>query len=420
MLRPPPVPAERQRLERRIEDAGAPAPAPPTPPPDAGPEAFYPPAGTAFLRTGASCPAIATPPFEPVFQIPPPPEPQKPHAGAAAAAAGGPGREIQSRRKWRTGWKSRCGVRRRQTLSLEGVGLAARRVGLCRATAAPSGPRGNAARGNGAGGGDPRADATRGNDPRSDAAPAARAGRTSAAGKPHRGRRRPAPAANPAARRWTGVLPTAGTAFLRTGGSCPAGAAGLRASVPDSSAAGTETHAGAAAAAAGGPGRGIQSRRNGAAAGSRAAASRRRARPYPWRGRACRSRPTARRQANPRSRSRRTHGPEATASPWPSSRSPPASLSCRSTTCASARRLRISAIAGAQAEREPESREVLLGPARAWRSRAGLIRFSQAIRRPSNEGRPRQRRLAVPYPREAAKQQRRMTCYNKVGRSWCV
>jgi hypothetical protein len=90
---------------------------------------------------------------------------------------------------------------------------------------APSGPRGNAARGNGAGGGDPRADATRGNDPRSDAAPAAGAGRTSAAGKPHRGRQRSAPAANPAARGWTGVLPTPGTNILRTGASCPAGVA---------------------------------------------------------------------------------------------------------------------------------------------------------------------------------------------------
>jgi flagellar protein FliO/FliZ len=57
------------------------------------------------------------------------------------------------------------------------------------------------------------------------------------------------------ARRWTGVA-----AFLRTGGSCPAGA-------------GTETHAGAAAAAASGPGRRIHSRRNGAAAPNRAAGS---------------------------------------------------------------------------------------------------------------------------------------------------
>jgi hypothetical protein len=49
----------------------------------------------------------------------------------------------------------------------------------------------------------------------------------------------------------------------------------------------------------------------------------------------------------------------ATASPWPSSRSPPASLSCRPTTCASARRLRISAIAGPQAERAREPRGLL-------------------------------------------------------------
>ena len=92
--------------------------------------------------------------------------------------------------------------------------------------------------GHGAGGCAPRADA-RGDDPRRDAAPAA--GRTC---------RRSAPA-----RRWTGVA-----AFLRTGGSCPAGA-------------GTETHAGAAAAAASGPGRRIHSRRNGAAAPNRAAGS---------------------------------------------------------------------------------------------------------------------------------------------------
>jgi len=63
-----------------------------------------------------------------------------------------------------------------------GVGFAARRAGLCRATAAPSGPRG------------------------SDAAPAADADRTSAAGNPQRGSRRSA-TANTTARRWTGVLP---------------------------------------------------------------------------------------------------------------------------------------------------------------------------------------------------------------------
>ena len=71
------------------------------------------------------------------------------------------------------------------------------------------------------------------------------AGRTPAAGKPHRGRRRSAPAADPASRARTDVLPSAGTAFLRTGGLCPAGAAALRAGVPNSSGAGTETHAAA-------------------------------------------------------------------------------------------------------------------------------------------------------------------------------
>jgi hypothetical protein len=62
--------------------------------------------------------------------------------------------------------------------------------------------------------------------------------------------------------------------------------------------------------------------------------------------------------------------------------------------------LRISAIAGPQAERAREPRG-LLGPARAWRHRAIPRQGSRKLpgyaimRRPSREGRPRQRRLAV-------------------------
>ena len=60
---------------------------------------------------------------------------------------------------------------------------------------------------------------------------------------------------------------------LRSDGSCPAGAAALRAGVPDSSGAGTKPHAGAAAATAGGAERGVESLRNGSAASNCAAAS---------------------------------------------------------------------------------------------------------------------------------------------------
>jgi flagellar protein FliO/FliZ len=73
MLRPPPVPVERQRLEALIEDAGAP-PLLPTPP-EPGP-AFYPPPVPPSFEPVAHAPP-APPPFEPVFQIPPAPEPKR-------------------------------------------------------------------------------------------------------------------------------------------------------------------------------------------------------------------------------------------------------------------------------------------------------------------------------------------------------
>jgi flagellar protein FliO/FliZ len=74
MLRPPPVPVERQRLESLIEDAGAP-PLLPTPPPDAGP-AFYPLPVRPSFELAAHAPPVP-PLFEPVFQIPPAPEPKR-------------------------------------------------------------------------------------------------------------------------------------------------------------------------------------------------------------------------------------------------------------------------------------------------------------------------------------------------------
>jgi hypothetical protein len=66
ILRSPPMPVERQRLESLIEDAGTPPL--PTPLPDAG----------AALRPSlltAHAPPVP-PPFEPVFQNPPAPEPK--------------------------------------------------------------------------------------------------------------------------------------------------------------------------------------------------------------------------------------------------------------------------------------------------------------------------------------------------------
>jgi hypothetical protein len=74
ILRPPPVPVERQRLESLIEDAGAP-PLLPTPPPDPGP-AFYPLPVPPSFEPAAHAPPVP-PPFEPVFQIPPAPEPKR-------------------------------------------------------------------------------------------------------------------------------------------------------------------------------------------------------------------------------------------------------------------------------------------------------------------------------------------------------
>jgi flagellar protein FliO/FliZ len=74
MLRQPPVPVERQRLESLIEDAGAP-PLLPTPPPDAGP-AFYPLPVLPSFELAAHAPPVP-PLFEPVFQIPPVPEPKR-------------------------------------------------------------------------------------------------------------------------------------------------------------------------------------------------------------------------------------------------------------------------------------------------------------------------------------------------------
>ena len=79
MLRPPPVPAERQRLESLFEDAGAP-PLLPTPP-EPGP-AFYPPPVPPSFEPVAHAPP-APPPFEPVFQIPPAPEPKRMPAAPA-------------------------------------------------------------------------------------------------------------------------------------------------------------------------------------------------------------------------------------------------------------------------------------------------------------------------------------------------
>jgi flagellar protein FliO/FliZ len=70
MLRPPPAPVERQRLESLIEDPGAPPPLP-TPPPDAGP-AFHPLPVRPSSELTAHAPPLP-PLFEPVFQIPPAP-----------------------------------------------------------------------------------------------------------------------------------------------------------------------------------------------------------------------------------------------------------------------------------------------------------------------------------------------------------
>jgi flagellar protein FliO/FliZ len=72
MVRPPPVPAERQRLESLIEDASVP-PLLPTPPPDAGP-AFCPLPVRPSFELAAHAPPVP-PAFEPVFQIPPAPAP---------------------------------------------------------------------------------------------------------------------------------------------------------------------------------------------------------------------------------------------------------------------------------------------------------------------------------------------------------
>jgi flagellar protein FliO/FliZ len=73
MVRPLPVPVERQRLESLIEDAGAP-PLLPTPP-EPGP-AFYPPPVPPSFEPAAHAPPTP-PPFEPVFQIPAAPEPKR-------------------------------------------------------------------------------------------------------------------------------------------------------------------------------------------------------------------------------------------------------------------------------------------------------------------------------------------------------
>jgi hypothetical protein len=74
LVRPPPVPAERPRLESLIEDVGVPPPLP-APPSDAG-LAFCPlPVRPSFEL---AAPALPVPPaFEPVFQIPPAPEPKR-------------------------------------------------------------------------------------------------------------------------------------------------------------------------------------------------------------------------------------------------------------------------------------------------------------------------------------------------------
>ena len=70
MLRPPPMPIERQRLETLSEEVGAPPL--PTPLPDARP-AFYPQPSFELPSHAAPVP----PSFEPVFQIPPAPEPNR-------------------------------------------------------------------------------------------------------------------------------------------------------------------------------------------------------------------------------------------------------------------------------------------------------------------------------------------------------
>jgi flagellar protein FliO/FliZ len=69
MVRPPPAPVERQRLESLATDAGA-----PPPPPGAGP-AFRPLPVRASSELAAHSPPLP-PLFEPVFQIPPAPEPK--------------------------------------------------------------------------------------------------------------------------------------------------------------------------------------------------------------------------------------------------------------------------------------------------------------------------------------------------------
>jgi len=71
LVRPPPVPAERQRLESLIEDAGVPSLLP-TPPPDAG-LALCPLPERPSFELAAHAPPVP-PAFEPVFQIPPAPE----------------------------------------------------------------------------------------------------------------------------------------------------------------------------------------------------------------------------------------------------------------------------------------------------------------------------------------------------------
>jgi flagellar protein FliO/FliZ len=74
MLRPPPVPVERQGLESLIEDAGA-TRLLPTPPPEPGPSFYQPPVPPSFEPVAHAPPA--PPPFAPVFQIPPAREPKR-------------------------------------------------------------------------------------------------------------------------------------------------------------------------------------------------------------------------------------------------------------------------------------------------------------------------------------------------------
>jgi hypothetical protein len=95
MLRPPPVPVERQRLESLIEDAGAP-PLLPTPPPDAGP-AFYPLPVPPSFELAPHAPPVP-PPSESVFQIPPPPEPKRMLAPPRPQRANGLGRVLPQAR----------------------------------------------------------------------------------------------------------------------------------------------------------------------------------------------------------------------------------------------------------------------------------------------------------------------------------